>query len=421
MKNRHPLIFQNAAFIMGVVGVLGFSVAFTFFAINAYSGQVSADQASDSLSLSDFSSKQDYSAIAISDMPESTDCEKNGTGQVVVVTDFKDFEVSGDKRIEVAVSANSVFTKRGILQTVSEKYSEKIIEAYNKAKASDAKALDKSSFTSGLYFTKVPIESSLQVQLYSPSWGTKSITVSNAATIKDACGTIFVPIIGVSSSEGNMQVCVHSTDKTNNYLPKETFTYPDEQAKIKTFMSSNSGSIVSLGPCQSVEALIEKIKAAASKDTEQSKSNPMTVGSAGNPEISSGTSGAGKQDFINSALEALNKMRAEKGVSPLVLDETATKYANDRLEHITTVTNDCPSHDGALEYYSGIKVTAGENAGFDSESTDGATAMSHYKGSPEHYATIIDPKYTKVGIAVGQGQNKSEGISGQCDLETFIE
>ena len=239
----------------------------------------------------EYLSKQDYSAVAISGWPESPGCKEKKVGQVVVVTDIKDFAASGDKRVEVVVSTGGFFSKRGTLQKISASYTTKIIESYSGSKVADSANLTKDQLVSGLYFPNVPVDSALKVQLYSPSWGSKSIAMTNIRKVSGGCETVFVPVIGLQPKDQDMDVCVHSTDRAADYSPKKTFTYPAQKDEATKFKESNKGSIISLGPCQDASELVKKINSAGSlggQTDEQKKAS--SIGYTGNPGGSSGTS-----------------------------------------------------------------------------------------------------------------------------------
>lgn len=410
MTHKHPKFFQNSGLIMGSIGVFIFSAAFTIFAIDTYNTPISADQATTATNDNyDYMSKQVYSAVAISDMPESKNCKEGSLGQVVVVTDIKDFESSGDKRIEVAVSTGLIYTKRGILQKIDSKYTSKIVEAYNKAKNSGSEAIKDTSFSSGLYFTDIPINSELQLQLYSPSWGTKSITISNATQIKDACGTIFVPVIGLAQKEGDMQVCVHSTNKSDNYKPKKTFSYPKEETDIKSYMAANAESIVSLGPCQGTAELVKKINAEKSLDeAKKSKESASSIGYVDNPEGTGGDNSAASADERAKQIsDEFNKQRKAVGLSPLTEDPELAALALKRAKVISDVDTGKTAGDGKDDGHPFFeRDTVGTSTVGEIRTSALPLSMTAndvwilYRDSKNHKEQILSSTHKKMGNAV---------------------
>lgn len=284
-------------------------------------------------------SGQDYSAVAITGLPESPQCKEKAVGQVVVVTDIKDFEASGDKRVEVAVSTGGYYTKRGTLQKISDNYVDKIIEGYKKAKYANSAGIDKKAVVSGLYFPNVPTDSTLKVQLYSPSWGSKSIDLTDIPKVTSACETVFVPVSAQQSKDQDMQVCVHSTDRSKDYSPKKTFTYPKEKNDATKFKETNAGSIISLGPCQDVAALVKKINAdqsiSDSKAQQQGQTGDKQIGISYDKSISDSS---GVSEGAQTALKRLNQFRKEQGKSELQVDQNLQSFADYRSTYISSLT-----------------------------------------------------------------------------------
>lgn len=88
-----------------------------------------------------------------------------------------------------------------------------------------------------------------------------------------------------------------------------------------------------------------------------------------------------------SAAENINSMRSAAGLPVLIVDVGLSAIANSRCEQI--VLTDNFSHDGMC--------TAGEILGQNYNSA-GAVCTA-WQNSPDHYAAITNPGYTRMGIA----------------------
>lgn len=107
---------------------------------------------------------------------------------------------------------------------------------------------------------------------------------------------------------------------------------------------------------------------------------------------------------INQILVETNKYRAEKGLSPLILDDTMTMAANiralemawgDKLSHTRPDGRSCFTifdDVGFTSYYSGENIAWGQK--------NGTSAVTWWRNSPGHYANMINENYTKIGIGV---------------------
>lgn len=394
----------------------------------ASSGDSQVSQDPTSANNFEFLSKQDYSATAITGLPPSKDCETNKVGQVVVVSKIKDFEPSGDKRVEVAVSTGGFYTKRGILQKISGNYVDKLVEGYSKSLHASEGGLDKKFAVSGLYFPNVPVESALKIQLYSPSWGDKSISLTDLPSISKSCETIFVPLWDDESYKrtGDMDVCVHSKDRSKDYSPKKTFTYPKQKEEVGKFQNENKDSIVSLGPCQDVAELVKKINAGVSLEKAVEEKKEMGIGYDPNPNSPSGPSkvdeSGTKDGFVEESLNEVNKLRKLRGLSEIKFDQRVQKHAEDRLAYLVS-QNACGTHANADvnpqfardNGFSGIS----ENVGAGSDSYSGKAAVGRYINSPDHLGNLLIPNNKFAGFAYSAGN--AGGLNGYCDVQIFVQ
>lgn len=95
-------------------------------------------------------------------------------------------------------------------------------------------------------------------------------------------------------------------------------------------------------------------------------------------------------DEIKKALDNTNKLRAEKGLKPLVLDENLSAYAQMRATEIETLfDHKRPSGEGI--------GNLGENLAAGSASAD-STVLTQWRNSSGHYNNIIHAQYDKIGI-----------------------
>ncbi len=98
---------------------------------------------------------------------------------------------------------------------------------------------------------------------------------------------------------------------------------------------------------------------------------------------------------INQVIENTNKLRAEKGLSPLVYDEKLSAYAQRRAEEIVgRFEHTLP--DSNLKVIS--EVNAGENIA--AGETNASATVLQWRNSPGHYANIITPHYQKIGVGI---------------------
>lgn len=81
----------------------------------------------------------------------------------------------------------------------------------------------------------------------------------------------------------------------------------------------------------------------------------------------------------------INAMRAENGLSALTVDGSLSSLARDRCDY--QIINDVFTHDGATT----AEILL-------SGAFDAATACNGWRNSPDHYANILTPGYTRMGI-----------------------
>ncbi|MBR0113040.1 MAG: CAP domain-containing protein [Clostridia bacterium] len=114
-------------------------------------------------------------------------------------------------------------------------------------------------------------------------------------------------------------------------------------------------------------------------------------------------------DYINEVLRLTNKMRAEKGLSPLTLSSRLTEQACVRAEEVAWSGKHSHMRPGN-KYYTTIfrengftSGTAGENIGW-GYATPSAVCNA-WRNSETHYENIINPAFKSIGI----------GVAADCD------
>lgn len=336
-ENSHPKLISIATLIVGLSCSLVFAFSIALSLSNILSDPVSADPEGENYN---YLSSLDFSASDIGDFTLSNECEEKDLGQIVLVSDYE-FVEDSDKRVEVAVSTGGFFTKRGNLKKVSENYVEKVSDGY---KTSTGEEIDHEKIKTGLYFTNVPVDGELQIQLYSPSWDKYSINYKVKA-IGKSCTTIFVYVdIEKNKKVGDFDVCVHSKDKAKDYSPKKTFSYPANSAQITEFEKQNTGSIVSLGPCQDGSALLREVNAkkqlAISEGEVESGDENLSQDSDNVLEstaLSKMQFSANDTYYGNNFLEEVNEERKRHGLGELKENKVLTSFALKRLKTVIAV------------------------------------------------------------------------------------
>ncbi|MCE5287869.1 MAG: CAP domain-containing protein [Nocardiaceae bacterium] len=116
--------------------------------------------------------------------------------------------------------------------------------------------------------------------------------------------------------------------------------------------------------------------------------------------------------------QMINDFRAENGVAPVEFDRQVASAAviasHDSIlrgftpsDHVDSLGRgpgerlaDCGIHDVSWGEIAYPRIEEGESPQFE-VSQSGAGAFEAWKNSPPHRAIMLDPKYTKVGIALG--------------------
>ena len=98
---------------------------------------------------------------------------------------------------------------------------------------------------------------------------------------------------------------------------------------------------------------------------------------------------------VSKVIENTNKLRAEKGLTPLRYNERLSAYAQRRAEQIVgRFSHTLPDSDlsGTFEVNAGENLAAG---GVTAEE-----AVQQWRDSPSHYENIIYPEYDSIGIGI---------------------
>jgi len=365
-----------------------------------------------------FMSEQDFSAVKISSTEGVAGCKENRTGQIILVTNI-------DPRLndlQTAFYNGSDFTKRGTLFDIDKSIKTSIIknlssshdgkEELKKLYGTDDETEISKSLVSGALFQKVPLNQSYSGSIYSADWSDKSIMIPAQSGPKKACESIVV-LINYDKSKDSLsesyQVCVHSKDRAKDYLEKKTFLYPDEKAAAQLYLKEQSDRLISLGPCQKAkESSAEVPKPAVVDDAIPPKSS-VQIGRESDDKIGV----AGDDNVIPSekwrerAFAELNKIRQENGVSPLKRANDLDNFAAKSLAFVADGKHESDDED-SQEYAHKYAKLHGRESGVLGEIRNGnphgssATpeeSMRGYQTSSLHWASILNPSYTEVGIA----------------------
>ena len=422
---------------------------------NQNNNQSSASQTS---SKYDYLSIQSFSASAFTTDEKPTGCDTNQTGQFIVLAQA---DVSSGSPVYLALSNESTWTKRGKLYPISDGKQDlvkKIIEESKNANAmpnpdETKKNVEKfiaansdSRFLSGAVFKDVPINQSLTLYIQSERLkeDNKDMAfVASGIKISKPCANYAFFLnsnawadkdkMSYFKSEGsltdNYKICVHSEDRNKNYEPKKTFLTQDKKG-IDDFTKENNQSVVSLGPCQDSEQVkknadenknlsdqpnntnTNNTNSALSPAPELSESKGLGITqgdiSGANNSFSSNTSNSSNFDietFRQKALDKINELRREKGLSPVKLDSKLNDFARKRHDYL--ITNNFPQHEGFEEQSAELIAEFGWHGASENRcyyyflgSIDEIVneIYAGYKQHPGHYENIINPRATVVGI-----------------------
>lgn len=184
----------------------------------------------------------------------------------------------------------------------------------------------------------------------------------NVTAIADGKATITASVGDVSAE------CVVTVDSTVS-IPKTGSNSNSSSGSASSGTNGNSNS--------------------SSSDTSSSASAPsvstnMQGGSL--PNIGDGWCSIDSSDTAYWAVaNNINAMRAENGLSALTVDGSLSSLARDRCDY--QIINDVFTHDGATT----AEILL-------SGAFDAATACNGWRNSPDHYANILTPGYTRMGI-----------------------
>lgn len=131
-----------------------------------------------------------------------------------------------------------------------------------------------------------------------------------------------------------------------------------------------------------------------------------------------------------SLLAQANKLRAEKGVAPLKLDERLNRSAQwkaDDMKQFNYFDHVRDGYNGAYKAYAMTSpkgdmvdsecVQASENIHKNYEYGTPFNVSGHgWENSPAHYAAIVDPKYDTTGFGMVNDNGKVLYVEHFCDL-----
>lgn len=211
--------------------------------------------------------------------------------------------------------------------------------------------------TAQLTYTVVPEEALADTATYTSSDEAVATVDAegNVTAVADGTATITVDVNGVSS-ECEVTVSTKSTSNSNGAS------------------SGNSGSTSDGGQAQS--------SAPATSSNFEYGALPMDPATDGETWWNIDSSDSAYWAVANN----INAMRAEGGLPALTVSSSLSSIAHDRCVYL--IANDVFSHDGATT----AEILC-------SGATSASAACTGWKNSPGHYANIMTPGYTQMGIA----------------------
>lgn len=183
----------------------------------------------------------------------------------------------------------------------------------------------------------------------------------NVTAVADGTATITVDVNGVTS-ECEVTVSTKATNTTN------------ATSNSNGASSGNSGSTSDSGQAQS--------SAPATSSSFEYGALPMDPATDGETWWNIDSSDSAYWAVANN----INAMRAEGGLPALTVSSSLSSIAHDRCVYL--IANDVFSHDGATT----AEILC-------SGATSASAACTGWKNSPGHYANIMTPGYTQMGIA----------------------
>ena len=183
----------------------------------------------------------------------------------------------------------------------------------------------------------------------------------NVTAVADGTATITVEVNGVSA-ECEVTVSTKATNTTN------------ATSNSNGTSSSNSSSNSDGGQAQS--------SAPAASSSFEYGALPMDPATDGETWWNIDSSDSAYWAVANN----INAMRAEGGLPALTVSSSLSSIAHDRCVYL--IANDVFSHDGATT----AEILC-------SGATSASAACTGWKNSPGHYANIMTPGYTQMGIA----------------------
>ncbi len=125
---------------------------------------------------------------------------------------------------------------------------------------------------------------------------------------------------------------------------------------------------------------------------------------------------------INEVLEIINGYRKDGGLEPLVLNDKLTEIANVRAEEVAWSGDHDHTRPNLTSCFSIIRDNGfssglvGENIGWGFESS--ASVCEAWKNSETHYANIMEPRFTQIGIGIAADPNPDGKL---CWVQHFHE
>ena len=238
-----------------------------------------------------------------------------------------------------------------------------VLPAIESVELSDTALTLQPEETAQLTYTVAPEEALADTATYTSSDEAVATVDAegNVTAVADGTATITVDVNGVSS-ECEVTVSTKSTSTTN------------ATSNSNGASSGNSGSTSDGGQAQS--------SAPATSSSFEYGALPMDPATDGETWWNIDSSDSAYWAVANN----INAMRAEGGLPALTVSSSLSSIAHDRCVYL--IANDVFSHDGATT----AEILC-------SGATSASAACTGWKNSPGHYANIMTPGYTQMGIA----------------------
>ena len=342
-----------------------------------------------------------------------------GTAEVALSS--KDGKITASKTIEVIVTPTGITTTDALTLTAGEAATLETVVAPDDAThvsisytssddtvatvsdagevtavaAGDATitaAVDGTALSADCKVTVLPALESVELNRTSLSLtvgGTAQLTYTTApedALVKDVAFTSSDETVATVDADGNVTAVADGTAtitiEVNGVTAECEVTVSTKAASAANTGSSNSGAASSSGGSASTSGGGQaQSSAPAASSSFEYGALPMDPATDGETWWSIDSSDSAYWAVANN----INAMRAEGGLPALTVSASLSSLADSRCEYL--IANNIFSHDGATT----AEILC-------SGATSASAACTGWKNSPGHYANIMTPGYTQMGI-----------------------